>query len=176
MSEQSSDGKLTTLEAGLMALAPRSAGIDRDYLFYHAGRAAARGGRGVWPYTTALMAALAVGLGWVAVHRPQGAPGLDSVEPRIVYVPIERPAPVPPTLASARQGPKSGRPDYVDRSSAREQEQMLRLREQVLFMGVDALTTANASSGPEISAGLDPLLGLPATVLDEPGRNLLKGL
>jgi hypothetical protein len=176
MSEQSPQRELTALEAGLAALAPCSPGIDRDYLFYHAGRTAARGGRGVWPYTTALMAVLALGLGWIAVHRPQPLPSIDQPEPRIVYIRVDN-SPSPPSAANpAHRRPTPRIPDLGEADSAQELASGIHVREQVLLMGVDALPSSQAPSSPEKRPPLDPLLGMPATILDEPGRNILKGL
>jgi hypothetical protein len=176
MSEQSPQRELTALEAGLAALAPCSPGIDRDYLFYHAGRTAARGGRGVWPYTTALMAVLALGLGWIAVHRPQPLPSIDQPEPRFVYIHVDK-SPTPTSTANpAHRRPTPRIPDLGEADSAQELASGIHVREQVLLMGVDALPSAQAPSSPERRPPLDPLLGLPATILDEPGRNILKGL
>jgi hypothetical protein len=52
----------------------------------------------------------------------------------------------------------------------------LKVRDQVLLMGVDALPSVKEPNSAEKRAPLDPLLGMPATILDEPGRNILKGL
>jgi hypothetical protein len=176
MSEQAHNPELTALEARLTALAPAAPAIDRDYLFYHAGRTAARQGRGVWPYTTALMALVALGLGWVAVHRSQPLPPLEKTETRIVYVPMAKPddSPVKPDRDSG-QAPAM----VLNQTKARTIEERmhdLKLRDQVLLMGIDALPNPQESTLPEKRAPLDPLLGMPATVLDEPGRNILKGL
>jgi hypothetical protein len=176
MSDQAHNPELMALEAGLASLAPAAPAIDRDYLFYHAGRTAAPQGRGIWPYTTGLMAILALGLGWAAMHRPQPLPNLDKQEPRIVYVPIDKPqeAPAKPDRDSS-QAPSMA----LNQPNARTIEEKMRdlkVRDQVLLMGIDALPNVQEPSSPEKRAPLDPLLGMPATILDEPGRNILKGL
>jgi hypothetical protein len=176
MSDEAHNPELTALEAGLAALAPAAPAIDRDYLFYHAGRTAARQGRGVWPYTTGLMAIVALGLGWVAVHRPQPLPIVEKPEQRVVYVPISKPNDLPATSdKESGHAPRLTRHQSEDRSME-EKMRDLRVRDQVLLMGVDALPSLSGSNSPEKRAPLDPLLGMPATVLDEPGRNILKGL
>jgi hypothetical protein len=175
MSEQAHNPELTALEAGLATLAPAAPAIDRDYLFYHAGRTAARQGRGVWPYTTGLMAVIAFGMGWMAVHRPQPLPVVEKQEPRIVYV--REPSPTePPTKRSDEPVESISSPIRRPESTAEAKLREMRIREQVLLMGVDALPRLPESTAPEKRAPLDPLLGMPATVLDEPGRNILKGL
>jgi hypothetical protein len=115
-------------------------------------------------------------LGWIAVHRPQPLPSLDRPEARIVYVPVEK-SPSPPSAANpASRRPTSRIPDLGEADSTQELASGVHVREQVLLMGVDALPSAQAPSSPEKQPPLDPLLGMPATILDEPGRNILKGL
>ena len=176
MSDQAHNPELTALEAGLAALAPAAPAIDRDYLFYHAGRTAARQGRGIWPYTTALMAFVALGLGWAALHRPQPLPPLEKTETRIVYVPIAKPDDSPVKRDS--DGGQASAMAFNQTRARTIEEKMrdLKVRDQVLLMGVDALPSVQEPNSPEKRAPLDPLLGMPATILDEPGRSILKGL
>jgi hypothetical protein len=176
MSDEAHNPDLTALEAGLASLAPAAPAIDRDYLFYHAGRTAARQGRGVWPYTTGLMAALALGLGWVAIHRPQPLPLVENPEPRIVYVPSPKSNELPPKPENDGPSTRPATLPQVKERTFEDRMKDLRIRDQVLLMGVDALPRQPESTIPEKRARLDPLLGMPATVLDEPGRNILKGL
>jgi hypothetical protein len=176
MSDEAHKPDLTALEAGLASLAPAAPAINRDFLFYHAGRTAARQGLGIWPYTTGLMTLLSLGLGWVAMQRSQPLPTPENFEQRIVIVPANKPDDLPskPDKEST-YAPLVTRQHQGDDKMMEDRVRDLRLRDQVLRLGVDTLPSSPKYDSPERRAPLDPLLGMPATALDEPGRNVLKG-
>jgi hypothetical protein len=176
MSDEAHKPDLTALEAGLASLAPAAPAINRDFLFYHAGRSASRQGRGIWPYTTGLMTLLSLGLGWAAMHRSLPLPTPGNSEQRMVTVSPNKVEESPAkTEKESSNSPLASR-HHLEDKTMEERMRDLRLRDQVLLMGVDALPSSPKYDLPERRAPLDPLLGMPATVLDEPGRNVLKGL
>lgn len=134
------------LESALRSLRPARAAIDRDRLMFQAGRASARRGGRVWlGATMALAAALGVSL----VVRP----GPREVV-RIVRVEAEAPKPeVTPArsfiAARAIRAGRLGRGEY------------LRLREEVLAKGLDALPQPETTAAPEPREDLEKLLGIP---------------
>jgi hypothetical protein len=155
MSEPYQDPNLAELAAALKALAPAPARLDRDRLLYRAGQVSARRTGWLWPATAAAVVALAAGAltGALALR-----PGPQTVE-RIVVVNKAMPAPlpVPPRLPpqAPPEKPQAAPVPPVQSLSAeavaRETfpEGYLRLRDQVLRWGVDALPSrpAGAASG-----------------------------
>jgi hypothetical protein len=147
---------LTALESALQALVPLAGRLDRDRLFFQAGRASTPRPRWVWPCATGAMAALALGLGVALTVRP----GPQTVE-RVVYVSIDRapanadrdrvtpmpPAAVTPPAATADAGPVQ--PGYLG------------LQQQVLRWGPDALPDPPANAAAEAALTRDSLLGPP---------------
>src|SRR5206468_691136 len=92
-----SEPDLSALAGALRALTPRPATLDRDAVLFRAGQAAAPR-RWLWPAATAASAALALTLGLMLVLRPAPRP----IE-RVVYVPVERPAPPAPAAPVAEE-------------------------------------------------------------------------
>ena len=132
------------LEAALRTLLPTSPLIDRDRLMFQAGRSSARRHGRAWMTATL---ALAVALGVYAVLRP--APrGAE----RIVYVQADMPAVRPPhqhVLAAAT-------PD-----AWRDQGQYLKLLQEVLTKGADALPGPESPAPARPAESLEKLLGSP---------------
>ena len=86
------DPELTRLAASLAGLTPATPALDRDRLFYEAGRRALPGARPWgWPLATTLTAALAFGLGIRLAPAPTIAREMQVVE---VHVPVP-PSPAP---------------------------------------------------------------------------------
>jgi len=97
--EPTIDPELTRLAASLAGLTPATPALDRDRLFYEAGRRARPLARPWgWPLATTLTAALAFGLG----IRLAPAPTIAR-EPQVVEVHVPAPvSPAPPqAMASA---------------------------------------------------------------------------
>src|SRR5262249_15683564 len=115
-----SENEMTPLESALAALDPRPVTLDRDRLMYLAGqRSAARRGW-VMPCIAAALASAATLLGVLLLYRP---------EPQFVKVraPAVQPSPsAPPVLVDSDNG-------------WRERVEALRLRNEVLLRGVEAL-------------------------------------
>lgn len=90
--EPTIDPELTRLAASLAGLTPATPALDRDRLFYEAGRRARPVARPWgWPLATTLTAALAFGLGIRLAPAPTIAPEPQVAE---VHVPVpESPAP-----------------------------------------------------------------------------------
>jgi hypothetical protein len=171
MSEESLGKDLKAAEAALGSLVPRSSRIDRDRLMFLAGQAAGRGqGSGVggqalgvggqvipswlWPAATAAMVLVSVTLGGLLWSRS----GPETIE-RIVYVPVERPAPSSPTVVQSTT-PEPQIPRITNTLGSLVlggsiQADYLRLRNQVLVSGLDALPeprhAASNTKSPEPS-------------------------
>jgi hypothetical protein len=139
MSGQDPTPELAALEGQLRLLAPREGSLDRDALLYRAGQASARGGW-LWPLTAAVSTLTAVALGVALASHP----GPRVVE-RVVYVPVERPAPEAPRDTSVGEpiSPEPARPIALH-----ELPPHLRLREQLLRWGLDGLGEAPVTSAP----------------------------
>ncbi len=88
MSERSQDRALTTLEAALRELHPRSDTLDRAVLMYCAGRASVRGW--FWPLATATATIFAVVFAVLWMIRPA-----SPLVERIVYLPAPATVPQP---------------------------------------------------------------------------------
>lgn len=161
---------LKSFEAGLAALAPASAGLNRDELMYRAGWAACAAagtapmtmrpaGRTVavawlWPLTTAGLVLLSATLGIVLVAR----------QPEVEVVYVEKPVdksieaekqrvPAAPATLPARdhrvassQGTTEIQTAATNRPKARFGNDYLSLRERVLAFGVDVLPSYSAAS------------------------------
>jgi len=133
------------LAAALGTLRPAGVSVDRDRLMFLAGRAAAGRGSRAWQCLAVLLAA---GLGVLLAVRP----GPRETE-RLVYRTIERPAhqavTQPPLhLAMLTPDQLRGHADY------------LKLRQEVLTRGLDALPAPRAVVGPaEPAETIERLLG-----------------
>jgi hypothetical protein len=123
MSENRREPEMIALESALTALAPRSAGIDRDQLMFQAGQRTARRNRWLAPCIAAVLASAATLSAVLLLHHP---------EPQIVRVPAATIA--PPTNAP------------IDITSTNDRwlqcAEGLRLRNEVLQRGLDALPKA----------------------------------
>ena len=123
---------LAAVEAALASLAPRPATLNRDWVMFLAGRAAAaqsgrRWTRWLWPCATAASLLLALALG-VRGQRPS-APAHQAPQVGASAAPAARPGP----------------------------HTYLKLREVVLARGVDALPEPTVSSGRGAAQPLRPL-------------------
>ncbi|KPK72024.1 MAG: hypothetical protein AMJ79_16070 [Phycisphaerae bacterium SM23_30] len=87
------------LENALQSLQPAPVGIERDRLMYRAGQVSGRRRNLVWPTVAAVLAAL---LTVSLAYRP-AAPPTETIE-RIVYVPVEKPAPMRQPVVTAGRG------------------------------------------------------------------------
>jgi hypothetical protein len=125
------DPELAALSAALGALAPAAPALDRDRLFFEAGRRAVRPRARAWPFATCGFAALSVALGLRLATAP-------------VPAPVERIVVVSAPASRERERPE----EYVQKSPVAyvpgspaplTDAPYLRLRDQVLRFGPDAL-------------------------------------
>jgi hypothetical protein len=148
MSEPRLDDNLGQLEAALKALAPVPARLQRDLVLFRAGQISARRLAWAWPGAAALLAVVAASLGMLLLVRPG-----PSASPRPIVVVLPQPDP----------GPKPGPPVTVDPpvtaapgsqglannlTFGRLPDGYLRLREEMLRWGVDALPLPAVPSSP----------------------------
>jgi hypothetical protein len=131
MSENIRDPEMIALEAALTELAPRQAGINRDQLMFQAGRRAARRNRWAMPCASAVIASAATLLIVLGSYHPQPQ-FVDTPAPAVVPTPRDQ-------LAGADDG-------WLERAEG------LRLRNEVLERGIDALPR------PSLSEERDPPL------------------
>ena len=117
MSENIRDPEMIALESALTELAPRPAGINRDQLMFQAGKRAGRRNRWALPCASAVIASTATLL-IVLVYHPQ---------PQFVDMPAP---PAGVTVRDQLVGADDG---------WRERAEGLRLRNEVLERGIDAL-------------------------------------
>ncbi len=151
-------GDLKATEAALATLAPAPAALDRDRLMFQAGRSAPAGCHWGWPVATGVLAVAAAALVLVMVMRPPVV-----TETVVVRVPVE-PAPAPPPPKAVTEPP--GSPEVAAlQTGARETESAapagyLRLQEQILHWGLDALPSGPLAAAPaEAPLTLGKLLG-----------------
>jgi len=126
------DPELTRLAASLAGLTPATPALDRDRLFYEAGRRAKPGvTRGwSWPLATVLTASLTFGLGLRLAPAPLLVPQLVEVK-----VPASLPPPSPkvtPETFAVAPGLYPG-------------AEVLRRREQRMFWDAEALPSLTVS-------------------------------
>lgn len=126
--------ELTGIESTLRGLVPSTGDFDRDRLFFRAGQNALGKGRWTWPLISAGLAGLAGTLAVLLALQPGPVP----IE-RIVYVQS------PKETSSPNQ---TDSPSAVDLQPLQERTPValpgsyLRLRDQVLRFGVEALPEA----------------------------------
>ncbi len=164
MSEDLRHPELTALETALAGLKPAAPGLDRDRLMYQAGRASARGGRWLWPGTTAALAAAVVVLGGLLAARP----ALREV----VYLEMQRPEASVDVAKQELSAPAS-RPGFPP--GPREpfvRGDYWRLRDEMLAGRVSPPAAPTYSAPEDLS--LDHLLGLPPDSLDRVSRSRLQ--
>jgi hypothetical protein len=120
---------LSALEQELRRLSPREAALDRDALFFRAGQASART-RWLWPAATAASSLAAVVLAAVVAFQPP-----PQAAERVVYVPVERPAPAPrpSAVTAAEERPEPAGPPSEQIPAYH------RLQEHLLRWGLDGL-------------------------------------
>ena len=133
------DPELNALAGALRGLTPRPAGLDRDWLLFRAGAAAAPR-RWLWPAATAASSACALVLALVLLFRPT-PPG----ERVIVYV--ERPAhqALPAPDPGPVEEPPSVPPEALGPSTRSAHQ---RLQDQLLRWGLDGLGEPAPLSAP----------------------------
>jgi hypothetical protein len=176
MSEQARDPALSALESKLTSLTPLPSALDRDYLLFHAGRASVRGPGWFWPTATGFLLLVTVGLSFVLLYRPVERLDPQIVE-QVVYVP-SAPTPPPATHPSERVNPPPS--DLVatfatDEDREKEQADNVRIRQQLFRFGVESLPAQRANDVVEKPLPMDPLMGLPASTLDDSAGRLLLG-
>lgn len=166
MSDHVSDPPLTALETALKGLTPAAVAFEREQFFFRAGAASARTGRWLWPAASAMLAFTACVLGAMLLFRPEPAP-------RVVVVTL--PAPQAPANVEPKAPPPTSEPapslspvespsvlNLVPESGI--PAEYLRLRDQVLRFGVDAL--------PESPMQATDPPAAPTTVIDMfPGKS-----
>lgn len=136
MPEDSPNRDLAGLEASLKELAPAPAHLDRDRLLFRAGQLSARRGWG-WPAAAAALAVLAGTLATGLVLRPEPRHTVETIT-RIVPRPLPLPRQAPPESPAPAPAPSEPAPPEVV-ARAPLPDGYLRLREQVLRWGADAL-------------------------------------
>jgi hypothetical protein len=143
MPERSDELELTALESALRDLRPHGATLDRAVLMYNAGRAAARGWR--WPLATALVSALALGLGIALLVRPG-----PTVNERVVYVRV-------PVVEPTNSEPEIEGDPPIEAGEGSWTRYLL-LQEQVLNRGLDGVPPPRESAKPPtVESVLNPL-------------------
>jgi hypothetical protein len=130
VSSLNSDPRREGIEGQLARLQPLPGGLNRDELLFRAGQVSVRRRAWFWPAASASMTAVAAVLAVMLLVRPEPRP----VE-RIVVV--ERPAPPAPETPSPR--PEEGHFVHHDEDRGAVQADYLRLRDQVVRWGADAL-------------------------------------
>ncbi len=133
MSEQTHDAELAGFERALKALAPTPGRIDRDALMFQAGQASAPRAGWRWPAATVALASTAIAFGTLWQQRP-AVVVVDRPVPQLVYVeaPVRDPEPLTPA-PTLENGPVA-------------QTGYVRLRNDVLRWGVDAMPTLPAAA------------------------------
>ena len=148
---------LTATEAALAALAPAPAALDRDRLMFQAGRAARPVAPWSWPAATGVLTAVAAALALVMITRPPVV-----TETIVVRVPVAvTPALPPPKTAS--ETPADSQAVAVQPVKATTGSLTppgyLKLQEQVLHWGLDALYSGPPVAPIEAPLTLEKLLG-----------------
>ncbi len=148
---------VSAIEAALAALAPAPAALDRDRLMFQAGRAAGGAASWGWPAATGALTALAAALALVMVLRPPVV-----TQTVVVRVPAEAtpaPAPPKPEPETPADSPRvTARPAEVATSSPISPG-YLRLQEQILRWGLDALPAGRPAAPAEPPITVEQLLG-----------------
>jgi hypothetical protein len=172
MSDQARDAGLSALESKLTSLTPQPSALDRDYVLYHAGRASVRPGW-FWQAATGFLVVVVACLSLALLYRP-----IQRSDPLVIHDVPENPLPpaVPPSAVNT-PSPRSTEADRTYRVVQAEREhnqaENLRQRDQVLRFGLESLPESRPSAAAEGSLPLDPLVGLPASSLDDDSSRLL---
>jgi hypothetical protein len=154
MSSPAPDPSLAAVEAALAGLAPRPGNIDRDQLLFRAGQASVRRRGWLWPTAAALSTTFAAALGLLLLLRPEPSP----VE-RVVVVKVVEPAPTPPPAPEPPAPLPSGALVWHVDEPGPVPSDYLRLRDQMIRWGADALPSAAPVSAPPPAPELDRLRG-----------------
>jgi hypothetical protein len=167
--------ELSALESKLTTLTPLPSAVDRDYLLFQAGRASVRRNTWVWQAATACLIVAVAGLTLALLSRPVPSRGEPITVERIVYLPA--PPATAPASSTVFSSPKAVEPVSVaDEDRWADQAENLRHRQQVMRFGVDALPEPRSRPTGEKALPMDPLMGLPASTLDEGAGRMLLGL
>jgi hypothetical protein len=156
------DPALTALESSLAELRPQPGHLDRDRLFYQAGRSSVRSRGWFWPGCAAALAVVAASLGAVLLTRPQPQPIVQVLTvPVAVPVPLSsaQPSQVAPNSVAMRQSPSDEVGNVVRANNIRQ-------RQEVFRWGVDALPESHALPPAEEPMPMEQLLGVPGDTLD----------
>jgi hypothetical protein len=177
MSEQARYPALSALESKLTSLTPLPSALDRDYLLFHAGRASVRGPGWFWPTATGFLLLVTAGLSFVVLYRPVQRLDPQIVE-RVVYVPSATTPPPAVTPSERVNLPPTS--DLVatyagDEDREKGQAENMRIRQQLFRFGVESLPAQRANDVVEKPLPMDPLMGLPASTLDDSAGRLLLG-
>jgi hypothetical protein len=175
MSDEARDASLGALESQLTSLTPQPSSLDRDYLLYHAGRASVRQGW-FWQAATGFLVLVVAALSMALLYRP-----IQRSEPlvveRVVYVPAERPAttasPTPANIVSVARAGVPDQSQLVAELDRRADAENLHRRDQIFRFGIESAPEPRPSRVVEKALPLDPLLGLPASSLDDGSSRLL---
>ncbi len=140
MSGEAHDPQLSDLEALLAGLAPLPGRLDRDQLLFRAGQASVTRTSWLWPGATSVLALLALGLVVALVWRPS-----PSAVERVVYVPVQAPAPAPISVPEIPEL-KDAKPPRAQEKDQLAQADYWKLRDQILRLGVEALPPPSAAT------------------------------
>jgi hypothetical protein len=152
------DPELIALESSLGRLVPRAEGLSRERMLFEAGRSCGRPGR-LWPTLTGLASLTALILaGWLLTHPPA-----VIVQERIVSQVKEVSSAVPPASVAE---PVAELTEEPVRRTLPENE-YLRLREEMLRWGMDALPA------PEAGTSADSPLSPADLLAQKPPRRVL---
>jgi hypothetical protein len=155
MPEETYDPELATVESALASLAPSAGRLDRDQLLFRAGQASARQLRWPWPVASALLAALAIGLGVIAFWRSEPQRG-----ERIVYVQVEPPASSSRVVPGDSSAVSAGSETSVTDSPPSSPISYYRLEQVALRWGVEGLPNPRTDASSEIGNEPERLTGL----------------
>jgi hypothetical protein len=162
MPEPPLDPDLAALSTALGGLAPAPPALDRDRLFFEAGRRAVRPHRGGWQLAACGFAVLSAALGARLATQPE-----PTTVVRVVYVPTPVPPVMPDTPTQPEPSPAGPpRSDVLAAEPRPAGATYLRLRDQVVRFGADTLP-ARSGSAPVSVEPLERLLGLPRGSLDD---------
>jgi hypothetical protein len=166
------DAAMNRFTRGLAGLAPDTGSLDRDRLLFRAGAVLPTRRLRLWRAIAGVLAVAALSLAATLMLRP------PAQRERVVYVSVPEFLPAPPTettpveplvLAPERAEPESSLGPLVQADL-----DGLRLRQQVLQFGVEALPPPPTWSGPAPDPmPLEQLLGLPAEGLDRVSTRFL---
>jgi hypothetical protein len=163
MSEPIHDAELAALQSALTRLNPAPDGINLAQLMFRAGRASVPPRGWAWPGAAAVSLLLAAVLGVALALRP-GPQVIDHVVTVSVVEPsLDKEPPAPPIAAAAPAAEPQPRTSET-----------LKLRQQALANGLDALPASTPWPAAAPPRNLDTLLDLPADAAQDPWFQRLK--